>query len=113
MTDDDWNTLFSKIKGRYAELVSQSRRDSFLSHVQSLGDWETESYSDIQSEETTAQFPDEIYVAFAICDERCGVQEFIVDGSTQECQRCGRNMFRTEVRKYVLPHETAHVGRGV
>lgn len=30
----------------------------------------------------------------------CGVCEFIVDGSTQECQSCGALMFRTDVAEY-------------
>ncbi len=47
-------------------------------------------------------FPQEIYIAFAVCGKRCGVNEFIVDGSTQVCNYCGRLKFRTEVRRYVL-----------
>jgi hypothetical protein len=47
-------------------------------------------------------FPDEIYIAFAVCGMDCGHSEFIVDGQTQECEICHRQMFRTEVRKYIL-----------
>jgi len=48
------------------------------------------------------EFPDEVSVAYAVCGRDCGAREFIVDGQTQVCQHCGRLMFRTEVRKYVL-----------
>lgn len=48
------------------------------------------------------EFPQEIHVAYAVCSTACGAREFIVDGQTQVCQHCGRLMFRTEVKKYVL-----------
>jgi hypothetical protein len=47
-------------------------------------------------------FPPSLHVAFAVCSRECGAREFIVDGQTQVCQRCGRLMFRTEVREYHL-----------
>ena len=48
-------------------------------------------------------FPEAIHIAYAVCHPECGAREFIVDGSTQECQYCGGGlMFRTEVREYVL-----------
>ena len=47
-------------------------------------------------------FPTEIYVAYAVCENNCGNKEFIVDGQTQVCQHCGTLMFRTETRKYIL-----------
>jgi len=48
------------------------------------------------------EFPKEIYVAFAICGKKCGNKEFIIDGQTQVCQYCGKLMFRTEVKRYIL-----------
>lgn len=48
------------------------------------------------------EFPKEINIALAVCTKNCGTVEFIVDGSTQVCQRCGSLMFRTEVKKYRL-----------
>lgn len=48
------------------------------------------------------KFPDEIYVAYAVCCKDCGTTEFIVDGGTQVCEYCGKNMFRTAVKKYKL-----------
>jgi hypothetical protein len=47
-------------------------------------------------------FPEEIYIAYAVCGNECGSKEFIVDGQTQVCQHCGKLMFRTEVKKYVI-----------
>jgi hypothetical protein len=89
MTDEKWDELLSKIKKRYDELPSQSRRQSFLDHVRSLGEWELEPDRETKNTEVFPEFPGEIHVAFAVCHSNCGVREFIVDGSTQECQRCG------------------------
>jgi hypothetical protein len=47
-------------------------------------------------------FPETISLAFALCTKKCGAREFIVDGSTQRYQYCGRIMFRTEVAEYRL-----------
>ena len=66
---------------------------------------------------TTVEFPEELPVAYAVCGRECGRTSFIVDGQTQVCEHCGRLMFRTEVRKYVLapaaqPAAAADRGRG-
>lgn len=55
-----------------------------------------------QEEPKDICFPKEIFISFAVCSKECGNSEFIVDGSTQICEYCGKNMFRTEVRKYKL-----------
>lgn len=47
-------------------------------------------------------FPKEIFIAYAVCGKQCGNSEFIVDGQTQICEYCKKQMFRTEVRKYIL-----------
>ena len=47
-------------------------------------------------------YPKEICIAFAVCGKDCGHKEFIVDGGTQICPCCGRNMFRTETKMYLL-----------
>lgn len=57
-----------------------------------------EEYPDVEC----VEFPREVYVAYAVCGKECGTREFIVDGQTQVCQHCGKLMFRTEVKKYVL-----------
>lgn len=46
------------------------------------------------------EFPGEIYITYAVCRKECGHAEFIVDGSTQICDLCGKAMFRTATRKY-------------
>lgn len=48
------------------------------------------------------EFPKEIYIAFAVCGKQCGNKGFIVDGQTQVCEYCGKLMFRTEVKRYVI-----------
>lgn len=50
------------------------------------------------------KFPESIPIAFAVCAMECGNRQFIVDGSTQICDRCGGIMFRTLVRNYDLVH---------
>jgi hypothetical protein len=60
--------------------------------------YEMADYPDVEA----VEFPAEIYIAFAVCGNKCGHKEFIVDGSTQVCQYCGKLMFRTEVKKYRL-----------
>lgn len=47
-------------------------------------------------------FPDKISIALAVCSKDCGNTEFIVDGSSQVCQYCGKLMFRTSVKDYKL-----------
>ena len=60
-----------------------------------------EEYPEVEN----VEFPNEIYIAYAVCGKECGVREFIVDGQTQVCQHCGNLMFRTEDKKYVLVDE--------
>lgn len=47
-------------------------------------------------------FPSHLFIAYAVCGNKCGTREFVVDGQTQVCQNCGKLMFRTEVAKYRL-----------
>ncbi|TQI67277.1 hypothetical protein [Clostridium sp. KNHs216] len=53
----------------------------------------------------SVEFPKEEFIAYAVCGKECGTKEFIVDGETQVCARCGNPMFRTDVRKYLLAEE--------
>jgi hypothetical protein len=99
--EPDWDELLSGIKQRYAELGPR-RGSNLLRHLANLQDWEKPN-SHIQP---AIAFTPEIIVAIAVCHPDCGTQELIVDGSTQQCQRCGRLMFRTEVRKYVLADDS-------
>ena len=103
MPEPDWNTLFAQIKQRYQELNRNTDRQvRFLMHVENLGGWEIETpdHASLDSLDPDVNFPEETDVAYAMCHPDCGVREFIVEGSTQECQRCGRNMYRIESRKY-------------
>ena len=99
MQDDDaLDVLFSKIRSRYSELnQNTARRKRFVDHIRSLGHWEDDpmDYPDV-----TPEFPEFLDIAYAVCHPNCGVQEFIVEGSTQECQRYGQSLFRTDRRKY-------------
>ncbi len=61
---------------------------------------------DAYPEITDVEFPNELHIAYAVCGKPCGNKEFIVDGQTQVCQYCGKLMFRTEVKKYVLKEKT-------
>lgn len=60
-----------------------------------------EEYPDVEN----IEFPKELYVAYAVCGKECGAREFIVDGQTQVCQHCGKLMFRTKVKKYILTED--------
>lgn len=53
-------------------------------------------------DENAIEFPNDIYIAFAVSTKDCGNSEFIVDGSTQICDVCGKTMFRTIVRRYQI-----------
>src|SRR5206468_11113246 len=61
-----------------------------------------------QVDEASTPFPEEIAIAYAVCSEDCGTCQFIVDGSTQVCEHCGRGMFRTSVRRYALADAAEH-----
>lgn len=50
-------------------------------------------------------FPHELPVALAVCSKKCGARQFIVDGSTQVCEFCGRSLFRVEVATFTLKRE--------
>ncbi len=95
--------LLNSIRRRYeavTESYSDSIQEAFISHLESLTRWydEPQDYPDVKD----IPFPEKISVAYAVCHPECGVKQFIVDGGTQECQRCGSLMFRTEVKKYKL-----------
>jgi hypothetical protein len=97
----DFDALFTRIRARWDALPDGSdARADFAAHLASLARFldEPMDYEDL----TAVVFPAELPVAFAVCHPECGTAEFIVDGSTQECQRCGGSLFRTEVRMYAL-----------
>jgi hypothetical protein len=94
----DWDQVFAGIRRRFDEVkVNPRRGQRFLDHVFNLQKWEADG-ADYPS--VTPVFPDQVFVAFAVCHRDCGEEQLIVDGGTQECQRCGRNMFRVETICY-------------
>ncbi len=74
--------------------------ESFLAHLRSLSRWSTEPMDYPEPSDGDIRFPERVFISYAVCHPECGRREFIVDGSTQRCQRCGSTMFRTEVEEY-------------
>ena len=98
--EDKLNSIFNEIKKRYSELQNSCDKESLLKHLHAISQWNKEpmDYPEI----TNVAFPKDIHIAHAVCHPDCGTQEFIVDGSTQRCQRCGGLMFRGETEIYQL-----------
>jgi hypothetical protein len=100
MDNEEIEYLLSHIKDRYEQIKHHpSKRERLLLHLESLSHWENEpmDYPDV-----TPEFPETVYVAYAVCRPNCGARELIIDGSTQECQRCGSSMFRVSTRQYEI-----------
>ena len=94
----DFDKYFKEIKDRFSELKNSCDQESFILNLKSLARWHNEpmDYPDT----TGVRFPDSIHIAHAVCHPECGVQEFIVEGSTQKCQRCGGLLFRNDAVEY-------------
>jgi hypothetical protein len=104
VADIDFDALAAALKARFERLKatseSSSREASFVAHVQSLAKWQEEATDDYPN--IDEEFPQSIWLAFAVCLPECGGREFIVDGGSQECQHCGRLMFRRESKLYEI-----------
>lgn len=87
---------------KFSSLKNDEQRESFINHLESLCRWNDEP---MDYPEPTLEFPDTIPIAQATCHPECRTEEFIVDGSTQECQRCGGHLFRHDVKLYRLVKE--------
>ncbi len=99
--DKKIDDLIKNIRAHAAKIMqhnSASKRERFLLHLESLSHWEDEP-NDYPNAKPV--FPETLQVAYAVCHPNCGRQELIVEGSTQECQNCGQNMFRVETKEYV------------
>lgn len=72
----------------------------YLDHLRALAYWNEEPMD--YPEASKVVFPERIAIAHAVCHPDCGAVEFIVDGSSQECEHCGRHLFRTETAEYEL-----------
>lgn len=100
MSEPDWTQMFQGIKKRYSELMGNlTRAERFLDHVRNLSQWENDNHD---YPLVPARFPERVYLAYAVCHPDCGAEQVIVEGGTQECQRCGRLMFRLESKAYQL-----------
>lgn len=108
MSDEELINLFSEIKKRVHEVrYSSHKHESLLAHLRSLSRFEQ---GPMDYPEVIAEFPETIHIAYAVCHRECGSREFIVDGSTQECQACGSLMFRTEVQEFKRVSASNRVG---
>ena len=94
--EDDINELLNQVREKYSALDSEKRRDSVLRHLRSIASLD-EGFAEPVGVKVP-KFPNRLPVAYATCE--CGVGEFIVEGSTQECQHCGRLMFRHQTEWY-------------
>jgi hypothetical protein len=93
------DNLLAAIRRRFEEIDTQgSLREIFVAHLESLACWYDNKREFPDPGEVA--FPEMMPIAFAVCHSACGTGEFIVDGSTQECQHCGSLMFRTKVATY-------------
>jgi hypothetical protein len=97
MSEAELEAAISGIRARLAEVAGTTRENRFLERIRALRHWENKP---MDYPEVTANFLKAIHIAYAVCHPDCGTEELIVDGSTQLCQRCGRLMFRTEVKEY-------------
>jgi len=87
------------IKKRWEELPDNPDvRESFLFHLKSLSRFQNEPMDYLEVNEV--EFPETINISYAVCHPECGIKEFIVDGSSQECQRCGGLSFREAIAEY-------------
>ena len=89
---------FIEIEKRFSELKNSCDQESFILNLKSLARWNNEPMD--YPDNSGIEFPDKIHIAHAVCHPECGVQQFIVDGSTQRCQHCGGLLFRNEVAEY-------------
>jgi hypothetical protein len=92
--------MFELIRMKLESLRNECDKRDFMDHLRSLARWHADPID--YREPSKVIFPDRIFISYAVCHPECGVSEFIVDGSTQECQHCGSLMFRTAVAEYNL-----------
>ena len=96
--EPEFDKIFDDIKKQYLKLKNSNDKESFILKLKSFAKFNEEPND--YKEPEVINFPELIHLAYAVCHPECGVEEYIVDGSTQVCQRCGSLMYRTEVAKY-------------
>ncbi len=94
----DFKTIIDEIEKRYSEILNTRDRESFILNLKSLVRWNNEPLDYKEPKEII--FPESLNIAYAVCHPECGVEELIVDGSTQRCQKCGSLLYRTKVTEY-------------
>jgi len=96
---EDIENLINKIRVKYATLPAGScaERD-YLAHIKSIA---IDGYSASNyPTHNIIEFPNKLIVSYAVCSIECGIKEYIIEGSTQECQHCGGLMYRTNTAEY-------------
>jgi hypothetical protein len=107
--NSDLDTLLEAVRARHERFGPDDEgKQRLLDHLRNLARMDEEPLDYDQG--AMAGFPERVLVAFAVCHPECGRREFIVEGSTQACQRCGGLMFRTETRWYRMDLDTAEQG---
>jgi hypothetical protein len=101
--------LLAAVRARYVFLmVDEDARARMASHLRNLSRMDDEPM-DYRAPDSV-EFPSQMTIAYAVCHPDCGRVEFIVDGSTQECQRCGGLMYRCASKHYTREGEGVVVG---
>ncbi len=88
------------LKNLNALAPGSENRSSYVAHLRSLARCRQEPFDYPQVENVT--FPKTLKIAYAVCHSDCGMREFIVDGSSQECQFCGGLNYRAKFAYYQL-----------
>jgi hypothetical protein len=98
------NEIDAEIRARLAEVrLGSASAEAIVAHLRSLARWHREPQDYVDP--GPAVFPASLPIAYAVCHPECGTAEFIVEGSTQECQHCGGLLFRMETREYTLAEQ--------
>jgi hypothetical protein len=96
---EDISKQLESVRRRWESLPDNPEaKASFLMHLNSLARFMNEPMD--YTEDIDVEFPETIHIACVVCHPECGIKEFIVDGSSQECQVCGGLSFRTETAEY-------------
>ncbi len=94
---EEIDDILARVRQRFFELADKPQyAEPFLAHLRTMSRPILEPTA--VPTHSPIRFPKQVHIAFAVC--QCGCKEFIVDGSTQECQYCGDLMFRTETAEY-------------
>ncbi len=105
----DIDVLLEAVRERHVQFGPDDEgKKRLLDHLRNLVRLDEEPLD--YDQDCTGEFPERIPVAFAVCHPECGRREFIVDGSTQACQRCGGLMFRAETRWYWRDDDAEQAG---